>query len=119
MSRQFEISIDDARFHAFHGVMEQENVVGNEFIVNLSVVIPWSEEIYTDSLSASISYADLYEILKRQMNSPRKLIETVATSIADEIEHRWPHILSGKVSICKSAPPITGIDGSAKVVLFF
>lgn len=117
--KEFEITLSDLRFHAYHGVMPQETKVGNEYIVELAVRIPYSDAILQDNIADTISYADIYEVIKSEMGKPRKLIETVATGIADCISHLWPEIISGRITICKSTPPIPGISGAAKVTLFF
>lgn len=117
--KEFEISLTNLRFYAKHGVWEQENKIGNEFIVTVRIRIPADKMITDDNLDLTISYADLYEIVKEEMEKPRKLLETVAASIAERITSRWSTILSGSVTICKSTPPIAHISGSAEVTLFF
>lgn len=115
--RELRIALTDLRFMARHGVFEQERKVGNEFIVDLEVTIP--EPQPNDDLAATVSYADLYEIVREEMAMPRQLLETVASTIADHILHDFPIVCKGSVSICKSTPPIPGITGSAKITLFF
>lgn len=116
---KFEITLSDLRFHSYHGVLPQENKVGNEFSVTVSVMIPYSAEILGDNLDATISYADIYEIVEQEMATPRKLLETVAARIRNRITHNWEQISGGYITICKSTPPISGITGNAKVTLFF
>ncbi|MBD5357978.1 MAG: dihydroneopterin aldolase [Bacteroides sp.] len=116
---EFEIILSDLRFYAFHGVMPQETKVGNEFSVTISLRIPYSSGILNDNLNATISYADVYEIVKYEMNTPRKLLETVAAHICKRITDRWSNVKSGNITICKSTPPIEGITGNAKITLFF
>ena len=116
---EYEIALTNLRFHARHGVWEQENKVGNEFIVDVKVRIPYSKEILSDDLEATISYTDIYGIISEEMGKPRKLLETVAATIHSEIVHRWPQITSGSIKICKSNPPIANITGSSEVTLFF
>ena len=116
---EIEITLADLRFHSHHGVMPQETKVGNEFIVSVSVRIPYSDEILNDDIDATISYADIYEIVAAEMKSPKKLLETVAARIVHEICSSWTNITGGEITISKSTPPISGITGSAKVRLFF
>ena len=116
---EYEIALKDLRFHARHGVMEQESKVGNEFIVNLRVRIPYATAIAGDNLQATVSYADLFAIVKAEMERPRKLLESVAASIQKQVMARWPKISAGSISISKSIPPIAPISGSSEIVLFF
>lgn len=116
---EYEITLADLRFHAFHGVMPQETKVGNEFVVTVSVRIPYSADILDDDLDATISYADIYEIVEEEMKKPKKLLETVAALISKRILAHWSQVSSGEITICKSTPPISGITGNAEVRLFF
>ncbi len=116
---EFEITLADLKFYAYHGVLPQETKVGNEFSVSVTVKIPYKDEILDDNLEATISYADVYEIVAEEMKTPRKLLETVAAHIRKRIMAEWKQISSGSITICKSTPPINGISGIAKVVLNF
>lgn len=116
---EFEISLKSLRFHSYHGVLPQENRVGNEFIVDITLRIPYREEIADDNLAATISYADVYSVVSEEMAKPRALLETVADSICKRLKADFPMILGGFVSICKSVPPIANISGSAGVKLIF
>ena len=57
------ISVENAHFYAYHGVFEQEQVVGNEFVVSVTVSLPASDELINDELSDTISYVDIYDII--------------------------------------------------------
>lgn len=116
---EFEISLNDLRFYAFHGVFEEENKMGNEFRVDLAVTIPYDDSFEKDQLSEIVSYADLYEIIEKQMKKPSKLLEKVSLSIAKEIKEAFPQILRGKIRIEKVRPPVKGMLGSASVSLKF
>lgn len=114
-----KIMLRDVLFHAYHGVMEQERTVGNEFKLDLDVILPAASDAYSDTLENTVSYVDLYDIARQCMESPRKLLETVASEIGHRIKERFPQIESGCVTIIKLAPPIPGIDGSAGVEYSF
>lgn len=117
--KHYEIALTDLKIHAFHGVMEQERKIGNEFIVTVRVKIPYLLTINNDKVEDTVSYADLYKIVQEEMALPRHLLETVADSIERRIRDKWPHILSGQITICKSTPPLPQIMGRAEVTLFF
>lgn len=118
-----EISLEKLRFHAHHGVMEQERVVGNEYEVSMTVTVPCTADTFAEEgespVENTISYADLYSIIESEMKMPRQLLETVATRIAKAVTEQYPILTSGSVKITKTTPPIPGIDGSASVKLIF
>ncbi len=113
------VFISEARFHAFHGVLEQERKVGNEFSVSLSVEVPDTVGMKEDCLEGTVSYADLYEIIADEMKKPRKLLEAVAVAIVNRIISEFKTVSSGSVTITKIHPPITGMSGQAGVTYNF
>lgn len=118
--KEFRISLENLHFYAFHGVLPQERTVGNEFIVTAAVTI--SAETFSaeaDDLDSTISYADLFEIIKEEMDTPRRLLESVAVSIAERFKSGWKNIQSGQIKIVKTAPPIPDCQGSSAVEYFF
>lgn len=116
---EFEISLEKLNFYAYHGVFAQERKVGNRFVVDVSVRIPYNENILADNLEDSISYAEIFQIVADEMSHPRNLLETLAATMVKKIKQKWPFISSGQITICKSAPPIANCTGAAKVALFF
>lgn len=116
---EFEISLNNLVFYAYHGVLEEERKTGNEFRVDLTVVIPYDETIKEDDISGTVSYADLYEIVSEEIKTPRKLLEKIASDIADKIKTQFSDIKRGEVRIEKVKPPIPGMLGTASVTLKF
>ena len=49
------ISLNRLRFHAFHGVMEQERRVGNDFEVSLTVDYPFEKALTSDDLDHTLN----------------------------------------------------------------
>lgn len=117
--RTLIVRLEDLRFHSRHGVFEQERTVGNEFRVDLCVSFPSPQNVDDDSLNDMISYVDLFDIVAEEMRTPRKLLETVASSIADRIREKWSFVESGNVKITKINPPIPRMVGMASVELAF
>lgn len=116
---QFEISLNDLSFYAFHGVMEEERRLGNVFKVSLSVVIPFEEEIAEDNIQSTVSYVSLYDIVEQEMKNPCNLLETLALRIVKRIKNQFRFIVGGWVRIEKVHPPIPGMLGTASVKLNF
>lgn len=114
-----EILLTGVSFYSYHGVFNQEKELGNEFIVDLSVTIPWGETEISDDLNKTVSYADLYEIVKEEMEIPSNLIETVATRIRNRIVSKYNVITEGSIKITKKRPPIPGFFGQTAVQLNF
>lgn len=114
MKDMMTVRLENCRFFAFHGVMPRERRCGNEFEV--SVAVDYSVTLPADDLlEGTVSYADIYEIVKEEMAVPRQLLETVARAISARIEAQYPVSNEIRVTIRKLTPPIPGITGSASV----
>ncbi len=114
MSNLMTIELKQLHFFAFHGLYEDEKKTGNEFEVNLSVdYIP--DTIVITDLSATINYAELFELVKAEMQKPCELLETLAMGIVELIHSLHPQIKKVAISITKLHPPIAAFTGSVGV----
>lgn len=108
------IHLHNLKFYSFHGVHEEETLLGNEFEVNADV--EFHEEIAEiNSLSHTINYADVYEIIKTRMHIPAALLETVVMDIGNSIQEKYNNARRIHISLKKTHPPIEGIEGSVGV----
>ena len=112
------IYLKNARFHAYHGVLPQERTVGNNYVVNLVVDYDFTDAMETDELSATINYAELYEIIKEEMAIPSKLLEHVAGRIGKRLFSEYSAIRQIQLAITKENPPFgADCDGAGVEVV--
>lgn len=107
------ISLNDLRFHAHHGVMPQEREVGAEFSLTLRLYIYECEAqdaLFDDKLDGTVNYAEVYDLVKKEMSTPSALLEHVAARIAKSLIRAFDKIHKVDVSLTKCAPPIAGYD---------
>ena len=109
------IFIKEARFYAYHGVMPQEQTVGQEFLVSVRVGVDINMAMEHDMVEVTLDYGKVYQVIKREMAVPSQLLERVAGRIGWALFDEFPQILSLDVSITKVNPPIGGDCGSAGV----
>ena len=58
-----KIYLKNVRFHAYHGVLPQETLVGNDYVVNLDVSYDFSRAMETDELAGTLIYGDVYVLV--------------------------------------------------------
>lgn len=109
------ILLEDVRFYSHHGVFEHETRDGNEFYVDVEVTYDENAAEMSDEIDDTISYVTLYEIVKKVMDEPVMLLETVAMKITGEIASRFPRVESVSCKVTKHSPPIAGFIGRAAV----
>ena len=113
---EFEIQLRDVMLFGRHGVLPQERQLGNQYRINVRLRIDASSfDAEADSLSSTISYADVFDMLKEEMNRSASLLESVAVRLSISLKERWPHIRKGSIEIVKTVPPIPEMIGEAGV----
>lgn len=111
---KFIIRLDNLRFYSRIGVFDQERAVGNEFSVDVTVETT-AAGFESENLDTTISYADIYEVVREAMSREWLLLESVAKSVAESIKQRWESVGEVKIMISKIAAPIPGIQGVCSV----
>lgn len=101
-----KIYLRNVRFHAFHGVLPQEGIVGNDYLVNLVLDYDFSSAMKTDDLQGTLNYAEVYQKVREEMAVPSKLLEHVAGRIAHRLFSDFPEIQKLQLSITKVNPPM-------------
>ena len=109
----FTINLHNLTFHAYHGVYEEERILGNDFEVNVSVTFEADEPV--TSLQHTINYVSIYKIVKQRMDVPLPLLETLAQELTQEIYDFDNRIKTISVSVEKKNPPISNMEGSVSV----
>ena len=79
-------------FHAFHGCLEHERLLGNTFIVSISMELKTARAGETDALEDTLNYQLVYDVVKNQMDIPSNLIEHVGQRILDSVFTEFPQI---------------------------
>lgn len=105
-------------FYGYHGVMPEEGRLGQRFKLDLIVTLDLDQAARTDSVEATISYADLYETLRRAFEEKRfKLIEALALHIIGRLFKTHPSIERIFIRVRKPEAPLPIIAGEAAVEL--
>lgn len=110
-----KIYLRNVRFHAFHGVLPQEGIVGNDYLVNLVLDHDFSSAMQTDDLQGTLNYAEVYQKVREEMAVPSKLLEHVAGRIAHRLFSDFPEIQKLQLSITKVNPPMGADSDGAGV----
>ena len=111
------ILLENIEIFANHGVSSQETLVGNVFYVNIKLKVDVFKAAVNDDLRDTVSYAEVYEIVKNEMSVPSKLIEHAAKRIIDRLKSKYSQIVSVEIKLSKRNPPVGGQVDYASVIL--
>lgn len=111
-----KIVLRGMEFYAYHGVLEEEEKLGQRFAVELEMAADLRRAGQTDNLRDTLNYVEVYDIVRQTAQRERyHLIETVAEKIAARVLECFPKVCSVRVKVTKTTPPIEGILAGVSV----
>jgi len=115
MNNLAKITLEDMEFHAFHGCLEHEKILGNTFIVSLSFRVDTQLAATTDRLSDTLNYQLVYDLVKKEMEIPSQLIEHLAHRILNKVFDSFSEIRHIELTLKKLNPPLGGKVSSVSI----
>ncbi|WP_207425488.1 dihydroneopterin aldolase [Pedobacter sp. SYSU D00535] len=102
-----KVALEGIRFFAYHGFYPEEQLTGNEFLVDISTETTVHSD-GADEIENTVNYERLFAIASAEMESPKKLLETVAHAILNKVKDEFPQVGQVEVSIRKLRLPVKG-----------
>ncbi|MEM7085915.1 MAG: dihydroneopterin aldolase [Bacteroidota bacterium] len=102
------IRLKNIRIFTNHGCLIEEEKIGSDYLVNLTVKAQLHNAAVTDNLKDTIDYVHLQHIVKNEMAVRSKLLEHVGQRIIDRIFSEISLVDEAEVTISKLNPPIGG-----------
>ena len=110
MNNQDRIMLKGMMFYGYHGVNPEERLVGQKFVVDVTVECSLLKPSLSDMVCDTVSYSDLFKTVKSIVEGPpHNLLESVAKNISDSILLNYD-IESISVTIKKPDVPINGAN---------
>ncbi len=102
------IELEEMVFYAYHGCFTEEKVVGNKFVVNVTIKQDISLARQSDRIQDTVNYVMIYEAIKKEMKVSSNLLENVTGRIIDNLFDNFPSLTYAKVKVSKMNPPMGG-----------
>ncbi len=103
-----KIELNNIRIYAYHGCMIEEEKIGAEYRVDISVKTDLSKSAVSDDLRDTVDYVRLNQIVNSEMKIRSKLVEHVGNRILNKILSELPAVTKVKIKLSKFNPPIGG-----------
>ena len=113
----YTIELRDVHLFAHHGVMPQEQKIGAWFTIDIKLEITDYGCATSDEIEGTVSYADVFEILRQEMAKPSRLLENVCQRISKRLYDTFGQIITITITLCKDTPPMGGDRLKAAVTL--
>lgn len=111
------IFLRNLKFHAYHGVLPQEQITGNDYLLNVRIKVAMDKAVCTDLLTNTVSYADVFACIQQEMQTPSKLLEHVAGRIVTHLLKDYSTIEAIDLELMKINPPMSADCDGAGVEL--
>ena len=111
------ITIDRMAFYAFHGCFKEESEIGTNFQVDCEFDCDTAKAEKSDSIEDTVSYLDVYQTIKKEMEVSSHLLEHVARRIINALLDTFPQIAYCKIRVHKLNPPLGGQMRGVSVTL--
>ncbi|PLW93672.1 MAG: dihydroneopterin aldolase [Marinilabiliales bacterium] len=102
------ISIEGMEFFAYHGCFKEEQVIGTKFRIDLFLEVDTSTAEKSDHLKDTVNYQSVFQLVKKEMETPSKLLEHVGRRILDRIKQEFNTVEHARIKIRKLNPPLGG-----------
>jgi 7,8-dihydroneopterin aldolase/epimerase/oxygenase len=114
-----KIILTNMQFYGYHGLLPEENKLGQRFNVDLELYLDTSKAGLSDNMHESIDYSQAYQRVKKIVEGEAKnLIEAVAETVASDLLSSFELLQACRVKIIKPDPPIPGHYQSVAVEIY-
>ena len=113
-NQTMRISLNKLLFVGYHGLYPEEKKLGNNYSVEIDIDFTPKEGVI-DQLDQTIDYVHVYAIVKKWMEIPTPLLETLVGKIADDILSSQALANKVFVKITKLHLPIPSFEGNVSV----
>ncbi|WP_432663497.1 dihydroneopterin aldolase [Wukongibacter baidiensis] len=105
-----KIIMKNLAFFGYHGVLKEENVLGQKFFVDIELYADLKKAGISDEVTDTIHYGEVYNIVKDIVEKRRfKLLEALAENLASTVLDSFPLVNEIGVQIRKPEAPVNGI----------
>lgn len=112
------IHLRGLEFYAYHGVLPEEQVLGQRFLIDMDLFSDLSLAGSSDQVEDTIHYGEVYQVIKTCVTGERhQLLEHLAEAIAQRILGQFS-CRSVRVEVHKPQAPIPGIFRDVSVEIW-
>jgi 7,8-dihydroneopterin aldolase/epimerase/oxygenase len=111
------IAAEGMRFHAFHGLLDEEQKICGEYVVDAYIHADLGPASESYSIENTVDYSSIYALVKEEMSQSSRLIESVAQRILNRAMKQFENIQRLEIKVTKINPPVGGSIDRVSVTL--
>ncbi|NJM74074.1 MAG: dihydroneopterin aldolase [Scytonema sp. RU_4_4] len=112
------IHLKGIRCYGYTGYLQEEQVLGQWFEVDVRLWLDISKASKTDAIEDTIDYRSTISLVQNLVKTSKfALVERLVTTIADSILESSDHVVQVQVVLSKPAAPIPDFGGTISIEL--
>ncbi|SKC39840.1 dihydroneopterin aldolase [Maledivibacter halophilus] len=105
-----KIIMKNLSFFGYHGVLKEENILGQKFFVDIELYADLKKAGLSDNVKDTIHYGEVYNEVKSIVENKKfNLLEALGENIAITILDKFPKVNEICIKIRKPEAPVNGI----------
>lgn len=114
----YTIRMKNCAFFARHGVLDEEEALGQRFYVDVDLTVEPSRALEEDSIESTVDYGVAYGVIEKIITGERRfLIESLALEVAKALTVRFPQIRKSAITVRKPNAPVRGVLDHVEVTV--
>lgn len=114
----YRITMKNCAFFARHGLLDEEERLGQRFYVDAELDVRPSVGIEEDSIEATVDYGLAFAEIEKIVTGRRRfLIETLALDISRTLCEVFPQIMRARITVRKPNAPVRGVLDHVEVTI--
>lgn len=105
-----KIIMKNMGFFGYHGVMSEEETLGQKFFIDVTLFLDTKDAGLSDSVNKTVSYAEAFQVVQEHAEVKRyKLLEALAEQVAKDLLQQYGSLFSVEVEVRKPEAPVPGM----------
>lgn len=114
----YVIHMKNCAFFARHGVLDEEEALGQRFYVDATLTVEPTHGLERDSIDGTVDYGVAFQVIETIITGARRfLIEALAFEVAKALSERFPQIKKAEITVRKPNAPVRGVLDYVEVVV--
>ena len=104
------IRMQNCAFFARHGVLDEEETLGQRFYVDATLSVEPVRSLEDDAIESTVDYGVAFQVIERIITGERRfLIEALAQAVGKALTQRFPEIKRAEITVRKPNAPVPGV----------
>lgn len=106
----YSIRMKNCAFFARHGVLDEEETLGQRFYVDAELSVDPGRALEDDAIHGTVDYGVAFQVIEKIVTGQRRfLIEALALEVAKALAERFPQIRRAAITVRKPNAPVAGV----------